>query len=64
MGLISPTLRRSSTPPNHGSASAWASAALRAVPEQYRKVFLLSLEGFTYHEIAEMLGVPMGTLEE
>ena len=37
-------------------------AALRAVPEQYRTVFLLSLEGFTYHEIAEMLGIPIGTV--
>ncbi len=37
-------------------------AALGAVPEQYRKVFLLSVEGFTYHEIAEMLGIPMGTV--
>ncbi len=37
-------------------------AALRAVPDQYRKVFLLSVEGFTYHEIAETLGIPMGTV--
>lgn len=37
-------------------------AALRAVPEQYRKVFLLSLEGFAYHEIAELLEIPIGTV--
>lgn len=37
-------------------------AALRAIPDQYRKVFLLSVEGFTYHEIAEALGIPIGTV--
>jgi len=37
-------------------------AALRAVPAHYRQVFLLSLEGFAYHEIAEMLDIPTGTV--
>ncbi len=37
-------------------------AALQAVPAHYRQVFLLSLEGFAYHEIAEMLDIPIGTV--
>jgi RNA polymerase sigma-70 factor (ECF subfamily) len=36
---------------------------LDAMPEDYRMVFLLSvLDEFAYHEIAEILGIPIGTV--
>ncbi len=37
--------------------------ALEALPEQFRVAVLLAdIEGFSYKEIAEMLGVPIGTV--
>jgi RNA polymerase sigma-70 factor (ECF subfamily) len=37
--------------------------ALAALPEQYRTVVILcDLEDFTYEEIAQMLGIPIGTV--
>jgi RNA polymerase sigma-70 factor (ECF subfamily) len=37
-------------------------AALRALPDAYRKTLLLFAEGLTYGQIAEALGVPVGTV--
>jgi RNA polymerase sigma-70 factor (ECF subfamily) len=37
-------------------------AALRDLPAHYRKVILLFAEGFSYHEIAEILNLPIGTV--
>ena len=38
-------------------------AALDALPEEYREVVLLAdVEDFAYKEIAEMLGIPVGTV--
>ncbi|MBI2774238.1 MAG: sigma-70 family RNA polymerase sigma factor [Chloroflexi bacterium] len=36
--------------------------ALTELPERFRDVVLLDVEGFHYKEIAEMLGIPMGTV--
>ena len=37
-------------------------AALEELPERFRTVVLLDVEGFHYKEIAEMLGIPIGTV--
>ena len=36
--------------------------ALEALPEKFRTTLLLDVEGFSYKEIAEMVGVPIGTV--
>ena len=36
--------------------------ALAELPEKFREVVLLDVEGFAYKEIAEMLGIPIGTV--
>jgi RNA polymerase sigma-70 factor (ECF subfamily) len=36
--------------------------ALEALPERFRTTVLLDVEGFSYKEIAEMLGIPIGTV--
>ena len=36
--------------------------ALADLPEKFREVVLLDVEGFSYKEIAEMLGIPIGTV--
>jgi RNA polymerase sigma-70 factor (ECF subfamily) len=36
--------------------------ALGELPEKFRQVVLLDVEGFSYKEIAEMLGIPIGTV--
>jgi len=37
--------------------------ALEAIPEEFRTVLILSsMEGFAYKEIAEILGIPIGTV--
>lgn len=36
--------------------------ALAELPEKFRSVVLLDVEGFSYKEIAEMLGIPIGTV--
>lgn len=36
--------------------------ALMELPEKFRQVVLLDTEGFSYKEIAEMVGVPIGTV--
>ncbi len=36
--------------------------ALMELPEKFRSVVLLDVEGFSYKEIAEMLGIPIGTV--
>jgi RNA polymerase sigma-70 factor (ECF subfamily) len=38
-------------------------AALHALPEIFKQPFMLYFEGFKYHEIAEMLGEPLGTIK-
>ncbi|MGH2451486.1 MAG: sigma-70 family RNA polymerase sigma factor [Candidatus Limnocylindria bacterium] len=37
-------------------------AALEELPEKFRTVVLLDVEGFSYKEIAEMLEIPIGTV--
>lgn len=37
--------------------------ALHNLPEIFKKPFLLYFEGFKYHEIAEMLDEPLGTIK-
>ena len=38
-------------------------AALESIPQQYREAVLLAdVEGFSYKEVAETLGVPVGTV--
>ena len=36
--------------------------ALGELPEKFRQVVLLDVEGFSYKEIAEMLAIPIGTV--
>jgi RNA polymerase sigma-70 factor (ECF subfamily) len=36
--------------------------ALADLPEKFRTVVLLDVEGFSYKEMAEMLGIPIGTV--
>ena len=36
--------------------------ALEELPERFRSVVLLDVEGFSYKEIAEMLEIPIGTV--
>ena len=36
--------------------------ALAELPEKFRSVVLLDVEGFSYKEIAEMLAIPIGTV--
>jgi RNA polymerase sigma-70 factor (ECF subfamily) len=36
--------------------------ALGELPDKFRQVVLLDVEGFSYKEIAEMLGIPIGTV--
>lgn len=36
--------------------------ALGELPDKFRSVVLLDVEGFSYKEIAEMLGIPIGTV--
>jgi RNA polymerase sigma-70 factor, ECF subfamily len=36
--------------------------ALEALPDKFRTTVLLDVEGFSYKEIAEMLGIPIGTV--
>jgi RNA polymerase sigma-70 factor (ECF subfamily) len=36
--------------------------ALEELPEKFRTTVLLDVEGFSYKEIAEMLGIPIGTV--
>ncbi|PWT74348.1 MAG: RNA polymerase subunit sigma [Bacteroidetes bacterium] len=38
-------------------------AAIHNLPELFRNPFLLYFEGFKYHEIAEMLREPLGTIK-
>jgi RNA polymerase sigma-70 factor (ECF subfamily) len=48
----------------HGQTRARVEAALGQVPEVFRTVVILrEIEGFTYEEIAEILGVNLGTVK-
>lgn len=38
-------------------------AAIQGLPEIFRNPFLLYFDGFKYHEIAEMLNEPLGTIK-
>jgi RNA polymerase sigma-70 factor (ECF subfamily) len=56
--------------PTRGEIAAFADlvddevkAALESVPEPFRIVFILSvIEGLTYQEIADVVGIPIGTV--
>lgn len=37
--------------------------AIEGLPKEIRVTFLLNMEGFKYHEIAEELGIPIGTVK-
>ncbi len=45
-----------------GIVSTEVKEALAALPEKFRTTVLLDVEGFSYKEIAEMVGVPIGTV--
>jgi RNA polymerase sigma-70 factor (ECF subfamily) len=45
-----------------GIVSSEVKEALAALPERFRATVLLDVEGFSYKEIAEMLGIPIGTV--
>src|SRR5205814_3057022 len=45
-----------------GIVSSEVKEALAALPEKFRTTVLLDVEGFSYKEIAEMVGVPIGTV--
>ena len=45
-----------------GIVSTEVKDALAALPEKFRTTVLLDVEGFSYKEIAEMVGVPIGTV--
>ena len=48
----------------HAETREKVEAALRQVPEVFRTVVILrEIEGFTYEEIAEILGVNLGTVK-
>jgi RNA polymerase sigma-70 factor (ECF subfamily) len=36
---------------------------IHKLPEIFRNPFLLYFDGFKYHEIADMLGEPLGTIK-
>src|SRR5207248_8541593 len=46
----------------NGIVDAEVKDALGDLPEKFRSVVLLAVEGFSYKEIAEMLGIPIGTV--
>ena len=45
-----------------GIVSSEVKEALAELPEKFRTTVLLDVEGFSYKEIAEMIGVPIGTV--
>jgi RNA polymerase sigma-70 factor (ECF subfamily) len=45
-----------------GIVSSEVKEALQALPERFRATVLLDVEGFSYKEIAETLGIPIGTV--
>ena len=45
-----------------GIVSSEVTDALEELPEKFRTTVLLDVEGFAYKEIAEMLGIPIGTV--
>ncbi len=61
-------LRTSSAAPNpeqeflDGIVDSEVKDALAALPEKFRTTVLLDVEGFSYKEIAETLGIPIGTV--
>ena len=46
----------------NGIVSTEVKDALQALPERFRTTVLLDVEGFSYKEIAETLGIPIGTV--
>ena len=45
-----------------GIVSSEVTDALQELPEKFRTTVLLDVEGFSYKEIAEMVGIPIGTV--
>jgi|SRR5919198_6387445 RNA polymerase sigma-70 factor (ECF subfamily) len=45
-----------------GIVSSEVKEALDALPEKFRATVLLDVEGFSYKEIADTLGIPIGTV--
>ena len=45
-----------------GIVDSEVTSALEELPERFRTVVLLDVEGLSYKEIAEMLGIPIGTV--
>ncbi|MGB2632541.1 MAG: sigma-70 family RNA polymerase sigma factor, partial [Candidatus Acidiferrum sp.] len=49
---------------NSNAFQARLEKALEQLPEKFRLVLLLAaIEGYTLEEVAEMLGIPMGTVK-
>jgi RNA polymerase sigma-70 factor (ECF subfamily) len=49
---------------SHSQVKERVEAALRQVPEPFRSTLILrDIEGFVYEEVAEMLGVNLGTVK-
>jgi RNA polymerase sigma-70 factor, ECF subfamily len=46
----------------NGLVDSQVKDALLELPEKFRQVVLLDVEGFSYKEIAEMLDIPIGTV--
>src|SRR6266446_3219749 len=46
----------------YGLVDSEVKDALTELPEKFRSVVLLDVEGFSYKEIAEMLDIPIGTV--
>ncbi len=46
----------------NSTLSSEVKEALESLPEKFRTTVLLDVEGFSYKEIAQMLGIPIGTV--
>ncbi|MEQ8233485.1 MAG: sigma-70 family RNA polymerase sigma factor [Gammaproteobacteria bacterium] len=61
---IEPVLREDSEPPERDANRARVAALLEELPPEQRRILLLVyVEGRSHREIAEMLGLPIGTVK-